>query len=202
MDSDPPLCVPFKVLSVPSQPVGSYSESFIAQKLSCSTCCLWISSPSSILLLSCGVQSCAHYQICSLGAAQHKARPAEAFLRAEIHSCSALTSCCSCPRCSSVGSAGRMSRRMSRPPRGGWVCGRLAATTPWAKSLPPVRHRGRRQLLSIDPRPPLGSLRYWTAKTRFGSSFTRILWRIPVEMFTLQFQDSFPFIFTYCWVCI
>lgn len=82
------------MLSVPSHPEDSYTA-LLTQKLSCSTYCFWISSPSSLLLFSCGAWSCARDQMCSLGVAQHKARPTEAFLRAEMEPCSALTFWCS-----------------------------------------------------------------------------------------------------------
>lgn len=69
---------------------------------------------------------------------------------------------------SSVGSASQTSRRMSHLHRGGWAWGRLAATTCWVKSLPLVRHRGIKLLLSIAPHPALGYLHCWTTRKRFG----------------------------------
>lgn len=97
---------------------------------------------------------------------------------------------------SSVGSASQTSRRMSHLRRGGWAWGRLAATTCWVKSLPPVRHRGIKLPPSIAPHPALGYLHCWTTRKRFG--FQQGCFSVS----TLPHRCKRPFVWVIAGVCI
>lgn len=79
--------------------------------------------------------------------------------RSSIVHCSSLFQMSLFLLCSSVGSTSLMSRRTSHLHRGGWVYGRLAATTCWVKLLLRVRLREIR-LLSIVLHQVLGYLHY------------------------------------------